>query len=80
VIRRRVAEGAHDDALVEALLEPGASIDGDGAAEGLRQVRGDGRGLRGDLEGQGTKDLVASARDRFVPARDQTEQHVERSG
>ena len=48
----------------------------EGQAERSRQVGGDGRGLRDDVEGRVAEDLVPTARDRVVGDGHQAQQHV----
>ena len=79
VVGRGVTEAGHHHGVVgprRAQAEASTASEREGQAEGSRQVGGDRRGLRDDVEGRVAEDLVPAARDRVVGARHQAEQHV----
>ena len=67
-----IASAGHGDGDAE-LAGPG---DGERDADRARQVRGDRRGLRNDVEVVAAEHLVPAAGDRFVGRGDHPEQHV----
>ena len=80
VVGRGVAEGAHRDRVVRdraLLAQRLEAVDEEGRADGLGEVRGDGRGLRWDPQGRRAEDLVAAARDGLVCGGDHAQEHVE---
>ena len=80
VVQGRVAQaGGHDRIRGPpgGQAEPGRPVEGEGQPESAGQVRGDGRGLRDDMQLLMAEHLVAAAGDGLVRRRHQSQQDIQ---